>query len=178
MKTERRLLPEYEEHLLGLPYPVVVRNAAVAKVDPGTDEVLAVAVPDTEGLAAAVAVARCLLPVQLAPEEIRFLRRVLGLKSKEMAEAIGTDPSTYSRWEGGQQGPGEYVERVLRLHVCAALAERVPAVNYDPRMITGLKVRRRMPDEPWPRIEVVRVRLKDGTTRRVSEEWDTSPLAA
>ncbi len=178
MRTERRVLAEYEEHLLGLPYPVVVRDAAVAKIDAETGEAVAVAVPDVEGLAALVALTRCLMPVQLAPEEMRFLRQVLGLKSKEMAEALATDPATYSRWEGGQQCPGEYVERLLRLHVCASVAEAATAMTYDPRTITGLRVRKRTEGEPWPRIEVHRVRVKDRVTRKVSEEWDSEPLAA
>src|SRR5208283_4485392 len=52
--TMTHTLDRYEERLLGLPYPVVLLNAAEEITDPDTGEVLGVAVPHAEELATAV----------------------------------------------------------------------------------------------------------------------------
>ena len=50
----------------------------------------------------------------LLPEEIRFLRKELNLKAKDLADSIGVDDSTVSRWENGKQQIGEGSDRLLR----------------------------------------------------------------
>lgn len=179
MAIERRVLPVYAEELLGLPYPVMIHGAAIAKVDTETGEILGVAVPDSEGLAAAVAMTRCLLPVQLAAEEIRFMREVVGLRSGEMAAAIDVDPSTYSRYESGAQGVGEVVERMFRIYVCTSLAEKV-AVPFDARKITGMRVSRRNSDTSWPAMTFSRVRTKVMGAGRseIQNQWEPELKAA
>lgn len=179
MAIERRVLPEYAEELLGLPYPVMIHGAAIAKVDTETGEVLGIAVPDSEGLAAAVAMTRCLLPVQLAAEEIRFMREVIGLRSGEMAAAIDVDPSTYSRYESGAQGVGECVERALRIYVCASLAEKV-AIPFDARKLTGMRVTRRSSDTPWPEMTFGRIRMKvmGAGHSEIQNQWEPELKAA
>ena len=176
MPIERRVLPEYVEPLLGLPYPVVIHESAIQNVDGATGQVRGVSVPDIEGLAAAVAMARCLIPVQFAPQEIRFMREVLAMRSGELAARIDVDPATFSRYETGAQGIGELVERLFRIFICATLAERLPGTAFDPRDITSMKVRRRAEDEPWPEMRFRRVKVKTHGT--VADQWDPQPLAA
>lgn len=176
MPIERRVLPDYAETLMGLPYPVVVHDAAVQIVDTATGEVRGVSIPDLEGLAAAVAMERCLIPVQLAPQEIRFVREVLRLRSGELAARIDVDPATFSRYETGAQGVGEQTERLFRIEVCATLAERLPGTPFDARMITSMKVRRRREGDPWPDMRFRRVKVK--TQGTVADQWDATPLAA
>ncbi|MEA3546845.1 MAG: type II toxin-antitoxin system MqsA family antitoxin [Thermodesulfobacteriota bacterium] len=50
----------------------------------------------------------------LKPEEIKFLRKDLQLKSKELANLLGVTPSTISRWENGKKQIGEPYDRLLR----------------------------------------------------------------
>jgi len=50
----------------------------------------------------------------LMPEEIKFLRKDLHLKSKELAKTLGVTPSQVSRWENGQKPIGEAYDRLLR----------------------------------------------------------------
>lgn len=178
MKAERRVLAEHTETLLGLPYPIVLHDSAVAKVDAETGDVLSVAIPDLDGLLAAVVMARCLLPVQLAPEEIRFMRTVLGLRSGELAEKLAIAPETYSRWETGKQPLGEYAERVLRLHMAASVADRLPAMGYDPLVITGMRVSRRADNDAWLAMSFRRVRVKHALTKAVDDGWEAERLAA
>lgn len=51
----------------------------------------------------------------LLPEEIRFLRKELYLKANEMADRLGVDKSTVSRWENGIKPIGESTDRLLRM---------------------------------------------------------------
>ena len=105
----RRVLPRYEESGLGLPYPVVLINAAEEHAD-AAGNVLGVSVPDLEGLVAAVAVARAFLPVELTGSEVRFMRKVIGMSAKDFAEALKLDPASLSRWENNKQTLGGWAE--------------------------------------------------------------------
>jgi len=50
----------------------------------------------------------------LTPEEVRFLRKDLLLKAKELALIMGVTASTVSRWENGRKDIGEAHDRLLR----------------------------------------------------------------
>ena len=50
----------------------------------------------------------------LLPEEIRFLRKELGLKAKDLAASLGVEDATVSRWENGKQQIGQGSDRLLR----------------------------------------------------------------
>ena len=50
----------------------------------------------------------------LLPDEIKFLRKELNLKAKELARSLGVDDSTVSRWENGKKQIGESSDRLLR----------------------------------------------------------------
>ena len=39
----------------------------------------------------------------LTGPEVKFLRKEIGMKSKDMAAALSMEPETYSRWENGKQ---------------------------------------------------------------------------
>lgn len=50
----------------------------------------------------------------LQPEEIKFLRKDLHLKAKELAALLGVTASTVSRWENGKKEIGEAHDRLFR----------------------------------------------------------------
>lgn len=56
---------------------------------------------------------------KLGPKEIRFLRKYLGLSSKDFAEKMGVDKTTVSKWErvDAPAPMGQPAERLLRLLV-------------------------------------------------------------
>lgn len=62
----------------------------------------------------------------LKPEEIRFLRKDLQLKAKELAQTLGVTPQTVSRWENGKKEIGEPHDRLLRSIYMMCAAERQP----------------------------------------------------
>ena len=51
----------------------------------------------------------------LSGDEVRFLRKEIAMKSKDMAETLAILPETYSRWENGKQSVGPSYDRQLRL---------------------------------------------------------------
>ncbi|VEN73340.1 conserved hypothetical protein [Candidatus Desulfarcum epimagneticum] len=67
----------------------------------------------------------------LKPDEIRFLRKDLGLKSKELARVLGVSPSTLSRWENGKKEIGEAYDRLLRSIYISSAFERSDLLICD-----------------------------------------------
>lgn len=172
---QREILAHYEEDLLGI--PVVLKNAVIREVDAAGDETIEV--PDLDGLTAAVAVARCRLPVKLAGAELRFFRKALEMTAREMAELLDVTPETLSRWENDAQAIGEAAEKAIRQAVCALLHRRAPAVDYDPAEIVRMRIMRLPPGKSIEPLVFERVKLKDAGVRTVSREWDLAdPLAA
>ena len=51
----------------------------------------------------------------LAPAEIRFLRKHIGLSGLDFAQRMGVQRETVSRWENGAQPMGATADRLLRL---------------------------------------------------------------
>ncbi len=149
----RRVLPRYEESGLGLPYPVVLINAAEEHSD-AAGNVLGVSVPNLEGLAAAVAVARAFLPVELTGSEVRFMRKVIGMSAKDFAEALKLDPASLSRWENNKQTLGGWAESQVRLATVAILAQRMPSLKPDMEKLFRMVPRKREEGEAWPLFEM------------------------
>lgn len=77
------------------------------------------AIPMMEGLFRAVALDMARNRARLRPEEIRFLRKSMGLSSVDFASKMGVHKTTVSKWESVEdtQPMGPQAERVLRLMV-------------------------------------------------------------
>lgn len=74
-----------------------------------------VSLPNVESLHRAIGGAVCSKrKALLTLEEIKFLRKDLHLKSKELAAVLGVSPETVSRWETGKETIGETQDRLLR----------------------------------------------------------------
>jgi putative zinc finger/helix-turn-helix YgiT family protein len=85
-----------------------------------------VGIPNIEGLHRALADLVIRKRARLAPPEIRFLRKYLGLAGSDFAERIGVDSTTVSKWENGAQPMGTTADRLLRLMV----AHGKPVAEY------------------------------------------------
>ena len=88
-----------------------------------------VGIPGIEGLHRAIAEALIAKPARLAPEEVRFLRKHLGLSSADFAAHMGTTPEAVSRWERGRAQMGPVADRLLRTLV--ALQKPVKDFSID-----------------------------------------------
>ncbi len=62
----------------------------------------------------------------LAPIEVRFLRKHIGLSTGDFAECMGVSRETVSRWETGNKTMGGQADRLLRLLVATSM----PITDY------------------------------------------------
>jgi putative zinc finger/helix-turn-helix YgiT family protein len=75
----------------------------------------------------------------LAPAEIRYLRKHIGLSAGDFAQIMGVARETVSRWETGAQPMGAVADRLLRLLVvthepteCYAVEDLLRELNDEP----------------------------------------------
>ncbi len=66
----------------------------------------------------------------LTPSEIKFLRKELHLKAKELAGVMGADPAVISRWENGKKTIGEASDRLLRAICLAGMDDTCQSENH------------------------------------------------
>ncbi len=171
-----RTIARYEEAGLGLPYPVVLIDAAEEEIDHQTGERIGVSIPDLDGLVAALTVSRAFSPIQLHGSEVRFIRRAVGMSAKQLASALQIDPATFSRWENDKQSVGEWADKQVRMFAILLLQGHVQELGLDPKEIVGMRIRPRQ-DGEWPKVEMHRVhRRSDGPAE--TDVWDTHKLAA
>ncbi|NQW10761.1 MAG: helix-turn-helix transcriptional regulator [Alphaproteobacteria bacterium] len=164
MAPHRDILGRYEDDLFGI--PVVILNAVIKETDSRGNETITI--PDEEGLAAAIAMARALCPIKLQADDIRMMRKTLGMKAKDFAGALGISPSRVSRMEKNTQGLGPFSEQAIRQFVCARLKRQAPAINYDPAEIATMEI----VEGDVTAIEFERVRLKMAESQTKTDEWD------
>lgn len=65
-------------------------------------------------------------PRMIAPAEVRFLRKHLGLSTADFAQRMGVTRETVSRWETGANPMGAVADRLLRLLVLS----HTPSESY------------------------------------------------
>lgn len=104
-----------ENHLYtasGLPN-VVLTDVEIRRCPECGDE--SVIIPRIEELYRTLALAVIRKPSRLSGEEVRFLRKYLGLSGVDFAHHMGVDPSTISNWENNKNPIGTTSDRLLRL---------------------------------------------------------------
>jgi putative zinc finger/helix-turn-helix YgiT family protein len=96
-----------------------------------------VAIPAIEVLHRAIVRVILLKPERLVPEEIRFLRKHLGLLQAELAAHLGVAVESVSRWESGKQQMDVPTDKLLRM-----LAARKEPVGKYERELPNVAVRK------------------------------------
>jgi putative zinc finger/helix-turn-helix YgiT family protein len=81
-------------------------------------------------------------PAPLTGQEIRYLRKAAGLKSKELAEILAVDMITMSKWEREMQPIKSSHERAIRLVVAGLLDLDAGALIREtfPRITPGAEL--------------------------------------
>lgn len=128
-----------DEGMVGLPN-IILLGAVEQQICGECGAENGIRIPDLEGLEAAVAVARIGVPIKLNGEEIRFLRKALGLRSKDLAECLQVREETISRWENGKEVMGPQYEKLLRLFVGCTLSEKAPGVDFEEEAIVRMRI--------------------------------------
>lgn len=162
---EEILLPEYETEAPGI--RVVLKDAVMRYTCKKCGFAKTRLPRVSTGLSEALAMIRVLIPVKLTADEMRFLRKVVGMTQEEFGEKIipGANPSTISRWENDAQGVGGYTELVLRQNIAAVLADSVKGISYDPKFTVGMQIS----NAPPPLIAVRPVKVRH--TGQVFDAW-------
>jgi transcriptional regulator with XRE-family HTH domain len=163
------ILPEHVEDIGGVTVRIINTVRAMRCAN-NCSEILT-HIPNVRGLVEVVAMSRAMVPIELAAGDLKLMRRAVGMKQKEFAEAM-----TVSRWESGAQGMGDHSEKSIRMGVCALLQERNPHIDYNAADILRMSIRVLQPGEtlPIPTIESIIVKT-GGERERV---WDIECLAA
>jgi hypothetical protein len=97
-------------------------------------------IPNLQGLIAAVAVARSLMPLKMRGHEVRFMREALDLTAMELATPIAIGATQISRIENDAEPIGPRSEKLLRLFVLDNLA-RQTAIKVNRNAIFQMKIR-------------------------------------
>lgn len=71
----------------------------------------------------------------LTGDEIRFLRKAMELKGNELAQIMGVDVSTLSRWENNRKEVGDSNDRLLR----SIFLQKFPCPTSDASVAETLK---------------------------------------
>lgn len=133
----------------------------------------AIEIPNLAGLIAAVALSRATQPMKLNASEIRFLRKTIGLQSKDLASSLNVSPEAVSRWESGGQPMSPQAEKVLRIVAVSILGPRAPAIDVGVETVLDMKLTpfREGSNGTEPmRFELVRLKDKGKT----EPHWDTT----
>jgi len=67
----------------------------------------------------------------LSAPEVRFLRKEIGMKSKDMATALSIEAETYSRWENGKQSIASCHDKGLRMIYVMNASEKMGKVLFQ-----------------------------------------------
>src|SRR6266849_2127940 len=121
MIQNRKVRPEFVDEQMGLPV-ILVESAHEAE----SGDASGIIIPDIPGLEAAMAVARIADEFKLNGQEIKFLRRAIGVKAADLARFLDVTPETVSRWETGKEFISTNAERVLRMRVYNTLKDKAP----------------------------------------------------
>lgn len=173
-------VPYHVEELVGMRVGVI---ESVEKAVCGACGEEVITIPDVNGLIAAAAVARVMLPTKLNGTEIKFLRKAIGMPAKNLAEILNVRPETVSRWENdATQQIGNSEEKLFRIIVGHDIKEKegeedkAPAVYYDERAILEMTINpfRVVGDAPLLNFERIKVKINQKT----QEAWDGTELMA
>jgi DNA-binding transcriptional regulator YiaG len=101
-----------------------------------------VELPNPEQLRAAAAMLRCLLPARLRGHELKAIREIMKLSPVELSNRLSerVSPESVVRWESEEMPLDEELEKGVRLLACRQIQEQVPGIEFNPSMITHLRI--------------------------------------
>ncbi len=171
LPTQENTADYYVEDLTGI-HVGLVNAAKIATCQSCGEET--VTIPDVEGLIAAAAVCRVMIPIKLNGAEIKFLRKVMEYSAKELSEILDVRPETFSRWENDKDQMPVLAEKVFRGLVGGFIKEgevdKAPAVDYDRQAINLMNITqlRLVSDQPLMNFERIKVKVE----KKKQEAWD------
>lgn len=83
---------------------------------------------------------RCLQPNQLCGADVRSIRKAMGLTGLRLAEVLGIDNSTLSRWERDKRQVGLLADKALRMAAILCLQGAPHGEESIGRRVVFLKI--------------------------------------
>lgn len=140
-KTIKKV-PEYNYNLAGIPLRLF-DAVTISQCDcnqEGCNESTEPDIPNHQGLVAAAATLRSVIPVKLCGTEIKFLRKAIELPAKRLAQLLDVTPETVSRWENDKAPISTSSEKLLRFLVATSLKEKAPILKIDIKTIAQMEI--------------------------------------
>lgn len=111
---QTRVVDHFVATDLGTPFKVVLHKAVRVTFN-DRNEAISYSIPDLDGLLRATVIARILHERKLSGSDIRFVRRAIGVKQKDVARSIEMSPEHLSRCEAGNLVMSPTSEKLLRI---------------------------------------------------------------
>jgi DNA-binding transcriptional regulator YiaG len=105
---------QFEAEDVGAPFKVLLHNAVKIRENE-KGERLSYAIPDLEGLIVAVVISRILHPRKLFGADIKFIRKAISFKQKDLASKLEMSVEHLSRCETGAHVMAPSSEKLLRI---------------------------------------------------------------
>lgn len=106
---------QFEAADLGAPFKVVLHDAVKVTKNNATGAIILYSIPDLDGLIAEVVVSRTLHPRKLSGSDIKFIRKALSMKQKDLAAKLDLSVEHLSRCETGALPFAPASEKLLRI---------------------------------------------------------------
>ncbi len=109
------ILEEYEPDI-GSPFRVVLVHSVKQSIS-SSGEIIDTCIPNMKGLLREVALARSLHNRKFSPEDIKFVRKAIGLRANELSDLLGVSAEHLSRCENGDRSLSLAAEKLFRVIV-------------------------------------------------------------
>lgn len=127
-------------HILGTPFPVTIGSGVLQKYCEECGGIKGHIVPEPEQLVAVIALIRAATSTKLSGGEVRFLRKSMNMKAKDLAGLLDLDPSHLSRIENDKAVITEVYERLLRASVCIHHLDAAKGLDVDIHEVLRMKI--------------------------------------
>lgn len=105
----------FEATCLGAPFKVFLHNSVTVQKCSNTNKIVNYTIPDLGQLAIATLLTRLSHPRKLCGKDVKFVRKVLGIKQKVLSEEIEVSVEHLSRFENGGPPLSAQGDKYLRL---------------------------------------------------------------
>ena len=113
--TVTRVVDRFEAKDLGAPFKVILNDSVKVTFNEATGEAVSYKIPDLDGLLCTIVTTRLLHPRKLSGADMKFVRKSLGLKQKELGVKLDMTVEHLSRCENDAlvMSPGS--EKLFRI---------------------------------------------------------------
>lgn len=127
-------------HLLGAPFPVTLTGGVLEKHCEECGAKAGHILKNPKQLIGMVAVSRVCEGMKLNGSEVKFLRKAMGLKAKDLAEQLDLDPAHVSRIENDRRTISVAHEKALRQAVCLHFIDDAQIMKMDGSKIFSMQI--------------------------------------